>query len=745
MTGDALQHLLSLLTLDEKIAMVHGATLFKTGSVPSQDIPAFTFSDGPMGPRMEYLDSDWMPIGGNDDYTSYLPCGSAIAATFNRQRAYEAGQVLGAEARGRGKDMLLGPGLNIHRSPLCGRNFEYISEDPYLASAIAVPLIKGIQESDVSACVKHYTLNNQETIRTSYCADVSERALWEIYLPAFRAAVLEGDTMGMMGSYNRYKEEYVCESKELIDQILRSEWGFEGILVSDWSAITDTERAAKCQIDVDMGINSEFDEYHFALPLKKAIEEGKVSESDLDQKVLHLLHIMDRLHMLESDRSLRARGHYNMPKDRETLLRTAEESIVLLKNEQHTLPLDPDKLHKIVMIGDNADRIHAAGGGSAEIKALYEISPLLGMKMLLGGNCEVLYEPGYYCFVTGNAWTEDTAQNAMIHFANLGDFAPRQERMAMKNQIPSLNKRYLKQALEAAAKADAVIYVGGLNHDHDVEGRDRSDYHLPYNQDEFISRLLEVRPDTIITLIGGSPVSTSAWADKAGTILYQYYSGMESGLALARILLGMVSPSGKLPTTFPKELSDSPAHSTATFADGKNVPYAEDVFVGYRHFISAGIQPAFAFGHGLSYASFSYADLTVTQHILPSLEMYSIRDSKPLCSVTFTVANISEICAMETAQIYVAPLETTLRDAGGRLIRRPARELRGFEKQMIQAHDRNTYSCSLPPVAFSYYDETLHCYVAPAGTYEIQVASASNRIHLTAHITLDKELHISRS
>ena len=428
MNKQALIQLLNTLTLDDKITMIHGASMFQTGAVTEKNVPAFTFDDGPMGPRKEYQRDDWIPIGGNDDATSYLPSNSALAATFNRKRALESGTILGREARGRGKDMILAPGINIHRSPLGGRNFEYMSEDPYLTAEIAVPFVEGIQQNDVSACVKHYALNNQETDRTGYNADVSERALWEIYLPAFRATVKKAHTMGMMGSYNRFHEEYLCHSQEMIDGILRQEWGFDGIYVSDWNAIKDTVKAGNCEIDIDMNVTDDFDNYKMAQPLKKAVLNGRVQEAELDKKVMHILHVMNELHMLDGKRQ---KGSYNDPSHPGKLLQTAEESMILLKNEKKLLPLNPEKLKKVVVIGDNADRTHAAGGGSAEIKALYEITPLMGIKMFLGGNCEVVYEPGYYACVTGNAWHDITAQNCMLP-VNDSIFGPRQDRLVKK-------------------------------------------------------------------------------------------------------------------------------------------------------------------------------------------------------------------------------------------------------------------------------------------------------------------------
>ncbi len=745
MTEKELQRLAENLSLDDKIKMIHGAALFQTGAVPKKGIPAFTFSDGPMGTRPEFEQDKWFLIGGNDDYSSYLPCNSALASTFNRICAYQSGQVLGLEARGHKKDMILAPGINIHRSPLCGRNFEYMSEDPYLTASMAVPFIKGVQESDVSACVKHFAVNNQETLRHGSDSAVSERALWEIYFPAFRAAVEEADTLGMMASYNRFHGEYACHSKELLDEILREEWGFKGLTVSDWGGVHDTEKAANCQLDVEMGCTDDFDNYYLASPLKKAIEDGRVSEAEIDKKIMHILYTMNRLHMLDGQRK---RGGFNMASSRESLLHVAEESIILLKNDKKILPLHPDKIKKLLVIGDNADRIHAHGGGSAEIKALYEITPLLGLKMYLGGNCEVSYEPGYYSYVVGNAWGKENVQNVLCNLPTdetLNPYLPRQKRKYAKEHIEDLNRMYLERAKEACKDADAVIYIGGLNHDFDVEDQDRRDYHLPYNQDRIIGELLKVRPDMIVTLIGGSPVSMHAWKDKADTIVFSYYNGMEGGLALARTLFGEVSPSGKLPTSFPKHLSDCGAHSIAAFPGGNTVEYKEDVFVGYRHLDSMGIEPEFAFGHGLSYAQFEYhspevcdvtADMDVScQEIIPRGQLV------PFYEVSCKVKNTSGIDAKESVQLYVAPKNTTLAD--GR--KRPAKELRAFDKKLIAGKEDATFLFSLTPEAFCYYNEEEHCYIAPEGSYDILIGSSSRDIRLCHTVVLDRDYKISRS
>lgn len=725
MTQQELKKLCDSLTLDEKIGMVHGAALFRTKAVKRLNLPAFTYSDGPMGVRLEYEQDEWFPKGLSDDYTSYLPSNTALASTFNRELAYETGNILGAETRGRGKDMILGPGVNIQRSPLGGRNFEYMSEDPYLSGQMAVPYIRGVQQNDVSACVKHYALNNQETRRNDVDTDVSERALFEIYLPAFRAAVKEGNTYGLMGSYNKFRGTYCSHHTYLLDEILRGDWGFDGIVVSDWGSIHDTVEAGNAAIDVDMRVTSNFDEYYFAAPLKEAVEKGTVPMEKLDEKIMHILHVMNRIHMLDGERQS---GAYNAVSTGEKLLKTAEESIILLKNEDQLLPLDRKAVKKLLVIGDNANRMHALGGGSAEIKALYEISPLLGLKMVLGGNCQVTYEPGYYNHVVGNAWGHDENSQGGIG----GNPAKKLE----PEEIARLDEQYLARAKAACQDADAVIFVGGLNHDFDVEGKDKEDMRLPNGQDHIIKELLKVRPDMIVTMITGSPVDMHLWLDDVKTLLYYSYNGMQGGLAFAKTIFGLVNPSGKLTMTLPFVLEDSPAHKLGEFPGGDTVHYDEDIYVGYRYYDSYDVKPAFAFGHGLSYTEFSFGEIVSSvseteggkggNAALPSL----------CVSATVAVTNTGKRDGAVAVQFYIRPVDSP--------VRRPVKELRGFDKHFLKAGETGDFRALFDAYSFSYYDEDRKCYVTLPGDYEICAAYACDDIRSVAAIHIDREYTVPR-
>lgn len=721
-----LLELLNKLTIDEKIDMVHGCELFSTKPVKRLGIPAFKSSDGPMGVRLEYEPSKWTPIDNSSDYTSYLQSNSALAATFNRELSYASGQVLGLEARGRGKDMILAPGINIQRSPLCGRNFEYMSEDPYLSGEMAVPYIRGIEESDVSACVKHFALNNQETRRMDVNVKVSERALFEIYLPAFRAAVKEGKAHGMMGSYNRYQETFCCHHPYLLDEILRKEWKFDGIVISDWGGVHDMTEALQTSLDMEMSVTDDFDAYFMADNLREAIEKEPEKEAELDKKVMHILNVMNDLHMLDGER---ISGTYNQKEAHETLLKTAEESIILLKNDASFLPLSKNKIKKLVVIGDNGDRLHANGGGSAEIKALYEISPLLGLNMLLGGNCEVIYEPGYYARVVGNVWDEDTTESWQATSLNQDiDLAIKKNLKLSSEDDKQINTLYRERAKKAALEGDAVIFIGGLNHDYDVEGRDRDNMMLPYEQDSLIKELLAIRPDMIVTMISGSPVDMSAWMDEAKTILYSSYNGMEGGFALAEVIFGIINPSGKLPITFPKKLEDTPSYHLGEFPGNENVTYEDDIYVGYRYFDTFHVKPAFPFGFGLSYTTFDYRDLSVK--LLD-------QEADLECTVELVLTNSGPTQGKETVQIYVMP------DADS-IPKRPSKELRNFDKITLNPKEEKKVTLSLSAYSFSYYDEERHCYIAKPGKYTICAAASSQDIRLTADIVLTKEYVIAR-
>lgn len=734
-----IEQILETLTLEEKCAMLHGATFFRSGAVEEKGIPAVETSDGPMGVRNEFPGDSWFPVGLSDDFVSYLPSNSALAATWNPRRACETGQVLGEEARGRGKDVILAPGINIKRDPLCGRNFEYMSEDPYLIRELAVPLIRGIQEADVAACVKHFAANSQETDRLWVDTVVDERTLREIYLPGFEAAVHRGGTYSLMNAYNKLNGEHCSESKALLNRILREEWGYDGTVISDWGSVHTTVSAAESALDMEMSVTANFDDYYFARPLVEAVNRGEVSVEDVDRKVRNILRMMLRLKMIGPESGERKQGAYNTPAHRETIKAAARESIVLLKNQGGLLPISPERLQpgapdaltghrkkkRIAVIGRNAEHMHSGGGGSAEIKALYEISPLLGLKMELGGNVDIRYAPGYYIpgkkSVNEANWQETSLERQV---SRRRDQEETEEEARVRREIEKQRERLRREAVALAETADEVIFVGGLNHDYDVEGWDRDSMALPYAQDILIEELLAAHPDTIVVMVAGSPVEMP-WRDRARAIVWNYYAGMESGTALAEILLGRVCPSGKLPETFPALYADTVTCKNGEFGKPERVVYKEGIFVGYRYYEKEEIRPAFAFGHGLSYTSFSYDRLEV-ETAGACLAQGDLQEQ--LVKVSLDVTNTGAVAGGEVVQCYVGDVSCS--------VERPKKELKAFAKVFLEPGETARIHMELSREAFAFYDVERHEFMAEPGEFILSVGGASDRIWRQETVTL---------
>lgn len=727
MTKDKIEKLIAQLTLQEKVDMIHGNDFFSTKGVERLGIPSFKTSDGPRGVRKDFRNASWKEVGLSYDYVSYLPCNTALAATWNRALAHCTGKLLGKEARGRGKDMILAPGINIMRSPLCGRSFEYMGEDPYLVSELVVPLIQGVEENDVAACVKHYAVNNQETRRLEVDVEVSERALREIYLPGFEAAVKKGKVKGIMGAYNKLRGTHCCHHKYLFEEVLRKEWGFEGITVSDWGGVHDTKEALLNGLDMEMSVTNDFENYYMANPLLQMIERGEVDKktalAKIDNKVRHILNVMNKLHMLDGERNA---GGYNDYSDKTALRQAARESIVLLKNEKNILPLDKKKIKKLLVVGENANRQHAPGGGSAEIKALYEITPLMGIHMLLGGNTEIVYKPGYYNEDIGNIWANtgdsENGQADSLNQDSVESPAPNTLTVSeeKKQYQQEMNEKYMKEALEAAKDVDAVIFVGGLTHDFDTEGQDRVNMKLPYGQDRLISELLKIRPDTVVTLVAGSPVDMSVWLDNAPSLIYSWYAGMEGGIALAEVIFGDTNPSGHLPETFPMSEQDCPAVVLGEFPGGDQVHYGEDIFVGYRYYDTYDVPVAFPFGYGLSYTDFVMTGIRA-EVLEDTVESKAVK-------VSFDISNIGERAGAAVAQIYVADKYPKVKKA--------AKELKAFEKIYLEAGETREISLMLEREAFTYYDEASHSFRADAGSYMLLLAKNAEEIADVTEIEL---------
>lgn len=758
-----IEELLSRLTLEEKIGMIHGNGLFRTKAVERLGIPMLVTSDGPMGVRMEFYNDRWIALGKSDDYVTYNPSNSALAATWNPRLAYESGKVLGEEARGRGKDVILAPGINIKRDPLCGRNFEYMSEDPYLIETLAVPFIKGVQENDVAACVKHFAVNNQETARLEVDTLVDERALREIYLPGFQAAVQEGGTYSLMNAYNKFRGDFCSASKELLDDILRDEWGYDGTVISDWGAVHATKEVAECSTDIEMSVTSDFDDYFLANPLLRAIQAGEVDEACVDAKVRNILRMMFRLKMIGEEAVNRKAGAYSTAEHQQKTLETAREAIVLLKNEPtsckadagtsgNILPLTAERLasspvreesgrtisvrrHKIAVIGHNAEHNHACGGGSAEIKALYEISPLLGLKKALGGNVDISYAQGYY--IPGKKDVNEVNwQEASLERQVMGQENPDSEQQrALRREIAENRRKLLEEACAAAREADTVIFVGGLNHDYDTEGRDRADMKLPYGQDELIEALLDINPDTIVVMVAGSPVEMP-WRDRARALVWCYYSGMETGDALAEILLGRVNPSAKLPETFPALYTDTVTYRNGEFGKEDCVEYREGIFVGYRYYEKERIKPAYAFGYGLSYTDFALENLRVEKagavqsdvREAVSDAVHGTAQAAGEVMVSVEVVNVGTVAGAEVVQCYVTDCDCS--------VERPVKELKAYSKVFLQPGERKEVQMTLPRRAFAFYDVKRRDFVVEPGAFLLQVGNSSDHCTLSAEIVL---------
>lgn len=683
-----IDNLVVKMTLEEKVGMVHGDGIFSIAGVERLGISSITMSDGPHGVRPEQTRNDFGSANRTDDASTYLPVLSAVAATWNPQLALRFGEVLGQESRYRGKDVILGPGINIIRTPLCGRNFEYMSEDPYLIFSLVEQYIKGVQRQDTAACVKHFALNNQEVRRNDIDVDLSERALREIYLPGFKAAVQKGGVLAVMGSYNKFRDSHCCHNDYLLNQILKKEWGFSGAVISDWGGVYSTKEAAMNGLDIEMGTKvpvsgkrDDFDNYYMANPLLRAVKDGTVPQSVLDDKVKRVLRLMYNINMLGGQ--TRQKGSFNTPQHQKTALEIAQQTIILLKNDKAILPIARD-INSIVVIGDNAVKKHSYGGGSSEIKALYEITPLEGLQKKLNGKVKINFVQGYSA------------------------------------DINSSPQQLIDEAVAAAKKSDAAIIFCGLNHDIEHEGGDRKDMKLPYGQDELIKAVLTANPKTVVAIIAGSPVEVYKWIDDAHAVVYMSYAGMESGTAMADVLLGEVNPSGKLPVTFPIKLEDSPAHALGDYP-GKDdrEDYNEDILVGYRYFDTKNVQPQFCFGHGLSYTQFEYANLKMEPNEIKA-------DGRT--SVSLEIENTGSCFGGETVQLYITDANCS--------VSRPAKELKGFKKVFLKPGEKTIVKFDISAEQLSFYSEEKKQWVTEPGKFIVSLGSSSRDVRLKTELKL---------
>ena len=680
--------LIGQMTLQEKVSLLHANSKFYVAGIKRLGIPEWALSDGPHGVRAEIHRDDWGYAGWTNDSATCFPPGTALAATWNPRLAYERGLVLGEEARYRKKDILLGPGVNIIRSPLCGRNFEYLSEDPFLVSKMAVAYIRALQSKDVAVSVKHWLANNQEEHRDSIDVYMSERALREIYLPGFKASVMEGGAYTVMAAYNRFRGDWCSENGYLDREILRKEFGFKGVLMTDWGAAHSTVKAALAGLDLEMGTDiKDYNEWYFANPLVRAVEEGKVPVSAVDEKVANVLRVMFRTKMLGEGN--REKGKMNTPEHQQAAYTSAAEAAVLLQNNGNLLPLHFDKIKSIAVIGDNATRRHCGGGLSSEIKALYEITPLQALQQKWGAAVKINYAQGY------------EKQSTFKEGSNAGQAG-----------AGKVDWKLIDEAVKAARESEVAIVFGGLNHDFDTESSDKQNMGLPYGQQVLIQEVAKANPNTVVVIIAGSPVELAGIVDRAPSILWAWYGGMEAGNAVVDLLSGKVNPSGKLPFTLPVSLAQSPAHALGNYPGrDMKVNYEEDILVGYRWFDTKKIQPQFPFGYGLSYTQFAVSQFSTDKSSYGKDETIGAR---------IVVKNTGSSYGAEVVQLYVSdPVCSVLR---------PEKELKAFEKVFLKPGETKTVELRVKVADLAFYDESRKAWNAEAGEYILQLGNSSRNI-----------------
>ncbi|MDV3855685.1 glycosyl hydrolase [Elizabethkingia anophelis] len=710
---------LSRMTLEEKVAMLHAQSKFSSPGVPRLGIPEFWTTDGPHGVRPEVLWDEWDQAGWSNDSIVAYPALTALSATWNKKMSWNYGKALGEEARYRKKDILLGPGVNIYRTPLNGRNFEYMGEDPYLTSKMVVPYIKGVQSNGVATSVKHFALNNQEEFRHTSNVIVDDRTLYEIYLPPFKAAVQEGDSWTIMGAYDKYKNQYASQNEYLLNKILKGEWGYKGVVVSDWGAVNNTEQAIHNGLDMEFGswtnglsagTRNAYDNYYLAKPYLDLIKSGKVGTTELDDKVRRILRLAYNTTMNpnKSLGNIASEDHMAVAKE------IGEEGIVLLQNNNNVLPINTDKVRKIAVIGENAIKMMTVGGGSSSLKVKYETLPLEGIKSRFGKKADVQFARGYVGDVGGE-------YNGVKSGQNLKDDRPASE--------------LLNEAVALAKKSDVVIFVGGLNKSdyQDSEGHDRKGLGLPYNQDQLISALAKANKNLAVVLVSGNAVAMP-WVKEVPAIVQGWYLGSEAGNALAAVLAGDANPSGKLPFTFPVKLEDNAAHQMGEYPGNKeelaagkgkdqknpiNITYNEGIFVGYRWHDTKNIKPLFSFGHGLSYTTFEYGKVHADKTQMA-------QDGK----ITFTVSikNTGKREGAEVAQLYISDLKSS--------VPRPVKELKGFEKINLKPGEQKEVSFTIDKSALSFFDAATHQWLAEPGEFEALVGASSSDIKTKMKFTL---------
>ncbi len=726
------------MTLEEKVAMLHGKHMFTSEGVPSQGIADMVYADGPFGIREEMEPHSWNSIHMTTDSATFFPTGSALAATWSTEMAYKYGTGMAREARLRGKDMILGPAINIQRIPTGGRTYEYLSEDPYLSAQLSVGYTLGVQDNGVAVCIKHFALNNQETNRGSVNVIVSPRAMREIYLVPFEAAVVDGNAYGVMSAYNKINGYWCAENDELLNQILRKDWGFKGMVISDWGGTHSTVGSIKAGLNVEMP-NSQY----LGPALMDSVKSGAVAESVIDERVREILRVRMVIDPVPEDKANKEMTA--KPEQAQIAYEVATQSIVLLKNEGGLLPIDLNKVKTIAVIGDNADKIMATGGVGAGVKALYEITPIAGLRNRIGDKAKIVYAQGY------------TSQQARGGFGGFGGGfggfgrrggAPAATSPAAASKPDNTAQKLQDEAVKVAKDADLVLFIGGDNRSHETEGSDRRSMDLPYDQENVLEAVAKVNPNVVFIAVAGAPVDLNRVQACCPAIVQSWFNGTEGGNALADILTGKISPSGRLPFSYPIKLEDSPAYATGSFpqtdapinqdvfvslvqedskaeemlkgATGRGTAlYSEDLLVGYRWFDTKNKPVMYPFGYGLGYSEIEYSDFKVLDS--------QYRDGQDI-QVQFTVKNVGKYNQYDVPQVYVHRVDAK--------VEWPYKELKAFEKLYLVPGMSVITTQEIPVSWLKYWDETKHDWVLEPGKIELLLAHDAGNVVAKAEVTI---------
>lgn len=721
-----ISEIIGKMTLEEKIEMLHGKHYFTSEGVAAQGIADMNYADGPFGIREEMEPLSWNPLHWTTDSATFFPTGSALAATWSPELAYKYGTGMAREARLRGKDMILGPAINIQRIPTGGRTYEYLSEDPYLSSVLSVGYTRGVQDNGVAVCVKHFALNNQETNRGSVNVIVSPRAMREIYLPPFEATVVEGNAFGVMAAYNKINGTWCAENPVLLDQILRKDWGFKGMVISDWGGTHSTVGSVTAGLNVEMPSKD-----YMGQALLDSVKAGVVSEKVIDQRVREILRVRLAVEPVPADKANKVMTA--QPEDAQITYEVASQSVVLLKNQNDLLPIDLSKVKKIAVIGDNADKKMANGGVGAGVKALYEITPLAGLKNRIGDNAQIVYAQGY------------TSQQARGGFGGFGGFGRRGGAPTNTSKPDDTAAKLKDEAVKAAKGADIVLFIGGDNRQHETEGSDRRSMDLPYNQEDVLEAVAAVNPNVVFIAVAGAPVDLNRVQACSPAIVQSWFNGTEGGNALADILLGKISPSGRLPFSYPIKLEDSPAYATGSFpqtdapinqdvfvslvqkddkaeemlkgATGRGTAlYSEDLLVGYRWFDTKNKPVMYPFGFGLGYSQIEYTDFSL---VTETANQKSYKDGDRIM-FTITLKNNGKYDQFDVPQVYVHRVDSK--------VEWPYKELKAFGKYKVPAGQSLNEGLIIPVEDLKYWDEEKHDWVLEPGKIELLLAHDAGNV-----------------